>query len=111
MPENAVVRARISDQVKKDAATALAAVGLTVSDAFRLLLTRIAQDKGFPFELLTSNKKTMAVRATRNDESVTIEKIDSRLMSPSPEKTTTAVTRHDEEWVTVRDMDPLMEID
>ena len=44
MPENAVVRARVSETVKKKAAKKLAAMGLTVSDAMRITLTRIAKE-------------------------------------------------------------------
>ena len=42
MGTNAVVRARIDEQVKEEAAAVLAAMGLTVSDAFRLLMVKIA---------------------------------------------------------------------
>jgi DNA-damage-inducible protein J len=60
MPENAVVRARIDLNVKEEASSVLAAMGLTVSDAFRLLLTRIAREKKLPFEPLTPNETTIA---------------------------------------------------
>ena len=60
MPENAVVRARIELQIKEEASSVLAAMGLTVSDAFRLLLTRIAREKKLPFEPLTPNETTIA---------------------------------------------------
>ena len=66
MPTNAVVRARIDGQIKEEAATVLASMGLTVSDAFRLLLTRIAKEKALPFEPLIPNKETIdAMRAAR----------------------------------------------
>lgn len=38
----------------------LASMGLTVSDAFRLLLTRIAREKALPFEPLIPNADTIA---------------------------------------------------
>jgi DNA-damage-inducible protein J len=60
MSENAVVRARIALHVKEEASSVLAAMGLTVSDAFRLLLTRIAREKKLPFEPLTPNETTIA---------------------------------------------------
>ena len=60
MPTNAVVRARIDEQIKEEASTVLATMGLTVSDAFRLMLTRIAHDKELPFEPLVPNEKTIA---------------------------------------------------
>ena len=38
----------------------LAAMGLSISDAVRLLLTRIAREKALPFEPLTPNEETIA---------------------------------------------------
>lgn len=43
MPTNTVVRARIDEHIKEEAATVLATMGLTVSDAFRIMLTRMAR--------------------------------------------------------------------
>ncbi len=60
MSANALVQARIDETIKNDAATVLAAIGLTVSDAVRLLLTRIAKEKAMPFEPLVPNAKTLA---------------------------------------------------
>ena len=60
MAANAVVRARVEEGVKEEAAVVLAAMGLTVSDAFRMLLTRIAREKALPFEPLVPNAKTIA---------------------------------------------------
>jgi DNA-damage-inducible protein J len=66
MAKNSVVRARIDERIKEEATTVLAAVGLTVSDAFRLLLVRVAQEKALPFEPLVPNRKTIsALRAAR----------------------------------------------
>lgn len=50
MPANAVVRARIDKHIKKEATVVLEAMGLTVSDAFRIMLTRVAREKALPFE-------------------------------------------------------------
>jgi DNA-damage-inducible protein J len=38
----------------------LASIGLTVSDAFRLMMVRIAREKALPFEPLIPNAKTIA---------------------------------------------------
>ena len=66
---NTVVRARIDERVKEEAATVLAAIGLTVSDAFRLMMMRIAADKALPFEPLTPNAETIeAMKAARRGE-------------------------------------------
>jgi DNA-damage-inducible protein J len=66
MAENGVVRARISERIKEEAASVLSSMGLTVSDAFRLLLVRVAHEKTLPFEPLVPNPKTIAaMRAAR----------------------------------------------
>jgi DNA-damage-inducible protein J len=57
---SAVVRARIDEKTKDEAAAVLAAMGLTVSDAFRLMMVRIAKEKALPFEPLIPNAKTIA---------------------------------------------------
>ncbi|MDP1612351.1 MAG: type II toxin-antitoxin system RelB/DinJ family antitoxin [Sulfuritalea sp.] len=59
MSANAVVRARIDEHIKEEATIVLAAMGLTVSDAFRLMLTRIAKEKSLPFDPLVPNAKTI----------------------------------------------------
>lgn len=59
MPTNAVVRARIDEHIKEEATAVLAAMGLTVSDAFRILLTRVAREKALPFEPLVPNTVTI----------------------------------------------------
>jgi DNA-damage-inducible protein J len=60
MTGNSEVRARIDERTKKEAAAVLAAMGLTLSDAFRLLVKRIAAEKALPFERLVPNEKTIA---------------------------------------------------
>ena len=66
MTENTVVRTRIDEASKTEAAAVLATMGLSVSDAFRMLLKRVAADKALPFEPLTSNAETIeAMREAR----------------------------------------------
>jgi DNA-damage-inducible protein J len=63
---NTTVRARIDEHVKEEAAAVLASIGLTVSDAFRLMMMRIAKDKALPFEPLVPNAETVdAMKAAR----------------------------------------------
>ncbi len=59
MAANALVQARIDSVVKEEAAAVLAAMGLTVSDAVRLLLTKVARDHTLPFDLLNPNAETI----------------------------------------------------
>src|SRR6266849_584103 len=73
MPANSVVRARIDEQTKTEAAAVLKAMGLTVSDAFRLLMVRIAREKALPFEPLVPNEETIeAMKAARRGELITV---------------------------------------
>jgi DNA-damage-inducible protein J len=60
MAENAVVRARIDAKVKVRAAAVLETMGLTVSDAFRMLLVKVAAEQKLPFEIHSPNAKTIA---------------------------------------------------
>jgi len=57
---SSMVHIRVDGKVKQKAAKSLAAMGLTVSDAVRLLLTRIAADEAMPFELRVPNSETQA---------------------------------------------------
>jgi len=59
MPQQ-LVQARVDGKIKAQAAAALADVGLTVSDAVRILLAKIAREKMMPLELLTPNATTQA---------------------------------------------------
>jgi len=73
MTENTVVRARIDQRIKNEAAAVLGAMGLTVSDAFRLMMVRIAKEKQLPFEPLVPNDETIeAMKAARRGELVTV---------------------------------------
>jgi len=51
MASNDVVRARIDGRIKEAATVVLAEMGLSISDAIRMLLTRIAADKALPFDI------------------------------------------------------------
>jgi len=51
MPANALVQTRIDPEVKERAAAVLGEMGITVSDAVRILLTRTANEGALPFSL------------------------------------------------------------
>lgn len=76
---NTVVRARIDENIKDEAAAVLAAMGLTVSDAFRLLLTRVAREKSLPFEPLTPNETTIAAMRDARSRKTTKTTVDNLL--------------------------------
>ena len=66
-----VVRARIDERLKREAAAVLGEIGLTVSDAFRMMMVRIAREKALPFEPLIPNAETIeAMEAARRGEFV-----------------------------------------
>lgn len=54
------VRARIDTPTKEKATQALEAMGLSVSDAIRLLMLRIADEQRLPFSVVVPNAKTEA---------------------------------------------------
>jgi DNA-damage-inducible protein J len=55
-----MVHVRVNGKIKAQATKALAAMGLSVSDAVRVLLTRVAADKQLPFEIKVPNAETRA---------------------------------------------------
>ena len=72
-----VGRARIDARVKKNAAAVLKKIGLTPSDAFRMLMMRIATEKRLPFAPLEPNAKTIAaIKAARRGEGLKVGTVD-----------------------------------
>ena len=72
-----VVRARIDRETKDEATAVLEAIGLTASDAFRLMMRRIAAERRLPFEPLVPNRETVeAIRAARRGELATVGSVD-----------------------------------
>ena len=80
MPANAVVRARIDARIKEEAAAIYAAAGLTLSDAFRMMLVRTVAVRALPFDPLTPNEETVeAMKAARRGEVVKVGSIENLL--------------------------------
>ncbi|OYY22263.1 MAG: RelB/DinJ family addiction module antitoxin [Thiotrichales bacterium 35-46-9] len=78
MAASALVQTRIHPDIKQEAALVLAAMGLTVSDAVRLMLTRVAQDKLLPFEPLIPNAATIdAMKAARDGDTKKFNDLDA----------------------------------
>jgi len=64
-----MVHIRIDEKVKEKAAKTLAAMGMSVSDAVRMLLVRVAAEKALPFEVKVPNTTTVkAMRAADRGE-------------------------------------------
>jgi DNA-damage-inducible protein J len=78
MSANAVVRARIDGQIKEEASVVLAAMGLTVSDALRMMLTRVAREQSLPFDPMVPNATTIkAMRDARRGKTTKHKSLDS----------------------------------
>ena len=60
MITDSVVRARIDGHTKEVASHVLAEMGLSVSDAIRILLVRVAAEKALPFDIRVPNAETIA---------------------------------------------------
>ncbi len=75
MGANQLVQARIDGAIKEEAAAVLAAMGLTVSDAVRLLLTRVAREKALPFAPLVPN--TVTIEAMKEARKGGLSRLDS----------------------------------
>ncbi|MEJ2769015.1 type II toxin-antitoxin system RelB/DinJ family antitoxin [Mycetohabitans sp. B46] len=60
MSANAVAPARLDERTKEEAAIVLAVTSLTVSDAFRIMLTCAVREKTLPSEPLVPNEITIA---------------------------------------------------
>ncbi|HEX4505376.1 MAG TPA: type II toxin-antitoxin system RelB/DinJ family antitoxin [Alphaproteobacteria bacterium] len=59
MTSDAVVRARIDQATKDRASAALEAMGLSISDAIRLLMLRVAEEKRLPFDVKVPNTTSL----------------------------------------------------
>ena len=60
---SSMLHVRLDDDLKAKATEALAAIGLSTSDAVRLLFHRIVADQAFPLELKVPNAETRAAMA------------------------------------------------
>jgi DNA-damage-inducible protein J len=70
-----VVRARIETGLKREATAVLSAMGLSVSDAIRLMLVRVVSDKALPFDVRVPNAETQA--AMRDIQEGKVKRFDS----------------------------------
>jgi len=66
-----VVRARVETGLKQEATAVLSGMGLSVSDAIRLLLVRVVTDKALPFDVRIPNADTQAAMRDIQEGKVT----------------------------------------
>ncbi|AKM33474.1 damage-inducible protein (plasmid) [Pandoraea faecigallinarum] len=67
MAATTMVHVRVDENVKAQATETLAAMGLTVSDAIRVFLTRVVADQELPFALKAPNATTRAALAEADE--------------------------------------------
>ena len=60
MAQSTMLHVRVDEKIKTQASDALAAMGLSLSDAVRILLKRVVNDQAFPLELKVPNGQTRA---------------------------------------------------
>lgn len=60
MAATTMVHVRVDENIKLQATETLAAMGLTVSDAVRVFLTRVVADKELPFAIKAPNAATQS---------------------------------------------------
>lgn len=86
MATNALVQARIDGAIKDEAAAVLAAMGFTVSDAVRLMLTKVAREHALPFDPLIPNAETIEAmkeaRGSKLPSFATVEALVADLNAP-----------------------------
>jgi DNA-damage-inducible protein J len=59
MAETTMVHVRVDEKVKLNASATLASMGMSISDAVRMMLVRVAAEKALPFEVRVPNAKTV----------------------------------------------------
>lgn len=67
MTQTSMLHIRVDPEMKNQAVQALDSMGLTVSDAVRILLKRIVTDQAFPLELKVPNAETQVAMDEARD--------------------------------------------
>lgn len=62
-----MIHVRVDEKTKAQATKALTAMGLSISDAVRVLLMRVAAEKRLPFDIKVPNAQTRAAMAEADE--------------------------------------------
>jgi DNA-damage-inducible protein J len=62
-----MVHVRVDEQIKSQAAETLAAMGLSISDAVRILLMRVVAERQMPFAIKVPNAETRIAMAEADE--------------------------------------------
>lgn len=96
MAHSTMLHVRVDEELKAQAGEALEAMGLSVSDAVRILLKRVVNDQAFPLELKVPNVQTRAAmqearkiakarRARFQSAETLIDELEKNASAPSPQ--------------------------
>src|ERR1700692_3436253 len=73
-----MVHVRVDEKTKQRAAKTLAGMGISVSDAVRMLLVRVAEGKALPFDVKVPNATTVkAMRAADKGKGKRMKSVDT----------------------------------
>ena len=74
---DAVVRARIDHATKREATQLFQKMGITISDAIRMMLVQAVSERALPFEVKAPNSETVAaLHASRNGKVTRVTSVD-----------------------------------
>lgn len=74
---DAVVRARVDRTTKQEATQLFQQMGITVSDAIRMMLVQAVAERALPFEVKAPNPETVAaLRDSRNRAVTRVASVD-----------------------------------
>jgi len=80
MTRYTTLHVRVDNEIKAQASEALASMGLSVSDAVRILLKRVVKDQAFPLELKVPNAQTrLSMEEARAMNKVRADRLDSSI--------------------------------
>ena len=80
MAHSTMLHVRVDEDIKAQATEALASMGLSVSDAVRILLKRVVKDQAFPLELKVPNAQTrLSMEEARAMNKVRADRLDSSI--------------------------------
>ncbi len=78
MTRYTTLHVRVDNEIKAQASEALASMGLSVSDAVRILLKRVVNDQAFPLKLKVPNAQTrLAMEEARAMNKARADRLDS----------------------------------
>ena len=77
---DAIVRARIATEIKDRATIVLADMGLSVSDAIRLMLVRVANEKTLPFDVRPNAETIAAIEEARRGNLPSFASVDDLMV-------------------------------